>query len=201
MRGTHDGITAAFGLTRGRGRWQPRRAPRCQTPPKGRSTPTPAAASRERAEGVGAGPRRQATRPPKGREGGRGDLSSDSVPEPQCCGFVSDARFSEGDFDPRAWLIRPAAQTRNAGVTLMPRQGRGPGSPCTQRCVGRLLAVPGAVTSWRWGALLVTCALPAPVLSLHHTERLTGPPSRSGSGLAGGHVGAGSPARGPCARR
>lgn len=172
-----------------------------QTPPKGRSTPTPAAASRKRAEGVGAGPRRQATRPPKGREGGRGDLSSDSVPEPQCCGFVSDARFSEGDFDPRAWLIRPAAQTRNAGVTLMPRQGRGPGSPCTQRCVGRLLAVPGAVTSWRWGALLVTCALPAPVLSLHHTERLTGPPSRSGSGLAGGHVGAGSPARGPCARR
>lgn len=172
-----------------------------QTPPKGRSTPTPAAASRERAEGVGARPRRQATRPPKGQEGGRGDLSSDSVPEPQCCGFVSDARFSEGDFDPRAWLIRPAAQTRNAGVTLMPRQGRGPGSPCTQRCVGRLLAVPGAVTSWRWGALLVTCALPAPVLFLHHTERLTGPPSRSGSGLAGGHVGAGSPARGPCARR
>lgn len=139
-----------------------------QTPPKGRSTLTPAAASRERAEGVGAGPRRQATRPPKGREGGRGDLSSDSVPEPQCCGFLSDARFSEGDFDPRAWLIRPAAQTRNAGVTLMPRQGRGPGSPCTQRCVGRLLAVPGAVTSWRWGALLVTCALPArPVPSPH----------------------------------
>lgn len=35
MRGTHDGITAAFGLTRGRGRWQPRRAPCCPDPSEG----------------------------------------------------------------------------------------------------------------------------------------------------------------------
>lgn len=129
-------------------------------------------------------------------------MSLDSVLELQCRGFVSDTGVSEGDFDPRQWLTRPVAQSRNAGIIPVRHRDRGPGRAVTTCCWLALriaLRRPAARCPQRRHLVEMVPRRPCPVPSLHRVVdwgQRAGVAHRSTSswrdarGLARSHVGA-----------